>query len=222
MIKAVVETAKSMEGVNTRDTNRFRVITVGGFSEFYPLRVLLGEVFNTECDGAAVFDTLLVGDDKWLAVSMGACLVAANKIELEETVPFTFGVITYDQNGNPNYRPLMEAGRQLTHYKDPVFAPLTFSTQRNSNDGNTLERGGTGSISFYHEIAGNKTPLPMKKSFEDTLPDHRNATWWRLGCVLESGGIVILIESDTGKIKSVRTPRLMAMIDRKNLSEHDS
>ncbi len=202
-VETVLAQAKALENIDTRDPDKFRVVMVGGFSEFAPIRRLLAEIFRVESGTPEVLNSYLTANEKWLAVAKGACLVAANAIDVKPTCPFTFGITSY-VGQRPYHVPLARLGDPISQYAEARYADTEFKLAE-------MSASEARSITFFIERAGKPIELPMKTEFSLALPDYRHARSWRLGCVLEEGTAILKLLSDTGHPKSIRMGDFMAM-----------
>ena len=86
--------------------DNFKIALVGGFVGCYFVRAQLYEIYNM--DAYASNDPRIKNistDKKEQAISLGAALIAADKVKLQKTARYSIGLMSFDINGNrrPNY-----------------------------------------------------------------------------------------------------------------------
>ena len=202
----VLSDALSCEGIALTDVARFRVVTVGGFSQFKPIQQLLHTYFTARCGDEKVLLSGIVGRDRWLAVSKGACLVAASVIDVNQACPFTFGVVSY-VGTQAHSHTLMEAGEPIALLRSPRYLEAEFELAR--FDAAPDAR----SITLFIENAGSLTQLQMTNEFSAVLPDFGLARSWSLGCQIDNSSVLLAIKSDRGGTTMVRMGRLLRMAE---------
>lgn len=195
-----------------RDPQRFRVLMVGGFSEFYPIRELVHSMFNREYGCPRdVFETHFNIMDSWSATAQGACLVAAKKVTVIQNCPYTFGIISFNKDGEKVPNPLMQRGAALEDYARPKYLDLTFKLF-------DLSRIDDGLVRFYIERAGERTEMHGRRAFSEILPDFGKAAEtneWQFGCKCENGLITVFIRnSATSRIRNMRVGRFFEVMER--------
>lgn len=177
---------------NFANPNDFRVLMVGGFSEFYPVRRFVEDTFREkfDCEGE-VFQNHFDRDDRWSAISLGACLVAANKVKVDELCPCTFGIVTFGETEEDlNYNPLLKRGDPVDRYDQVVyFEGGLFGADH-------LNESAAPSITFYFERAGDRIAMKGQTGLLQLLPDFGTAQSWKFGSKIEDGVIFIYILSD--------------------------
>lgn len=205
-IKAVLEHAKQLENIDTSRPDRFRVVTVGGFSEFPPIQNLLRKIFLAESGTTEVLEThFMSNSDRWLAVAKGACLVSSGTSIVKPTCPFTFGLTAYVKR-TPHKFPLLELGQPIARYEKKQYLETEFElAQLSTPEANSLE--------FFIDRAGVGIPLRMTQEFRKTLPSFGRASSWKLGCVLDEGSALLLIQSNLGEETTIRMGNFMAMME---------
>jgi len=206
-ISQVLSDACTKVKIAVDDPKRFKVVPIGGFSQFYPIQRLINTHFGVAQPGpGTIIYTGIKGPDRWQAVSKGACLVASNVIQINRTCPFTFGFVYYDQT-EPYDQYFMRTGAEVRPYRTPKFLDEWFRLAVDP------AKPDARSIVLFIENGGNRILLPMAKSFEQTLPDHGNAKRWQLGCKVDNGTVWLALKSETGESKTIRIGKLLRMIE---------
>jgi molecular chaperone DnaK len=199
--------AKSIEpSLSFTDTNRFRVMTVGGFSEFALVQAVLREVMSRICQGQRVMSDALPPGERWLSVAKGGCLIAQRQTKVEEVCPYTFGLIFFDQGSAvPRYRPMIKQGDPAHLYAQPQMLQAGFSLQG--------ANPASAQIKFYLEQAGRIMPLTYAKSLDGVLPDFNSAKSWQFGCSVALGIVQVEVLSDRGGRKMIPMGDFLALLD---------
>ncbi len=205
-VEAVLAQAKRFENIDTKLADRFRVVTVGGFSEFPPVQNLLKEIFLKESGTTAVLEAHFVeNDDRWLAVAKGACLVASGTSTVKPTCPLTFGVTAYVKT-EPHKFPLLELGKPISGYDVKKYLETEFELAR-------LTAPDADSLEFFIDRAGTSIRLRMTQKFHEVLPDFGRASSWRLGCVLDEGTALLCMKSNLGREETISMGNFMSMME---------
>lgn len=106
--------------IKTEDSQQFRVVMVGGFSNFYPVRDTIKGVFQSTTGADRRFQSLTL-EDTALAISKGAALIANGVYTVTQNCPVNIGVKVYDQNGNEIDIPILRKGEDIGCYEKPVY-----------------------------------------------------------------------------------------------------
>ncbi len=206
----VLDHAGKKEEIAIKEPSRFRIVAVGGFSEFYPVQQLIEGILKEREIPAGVLQAHMSRDDKWLAVAAGASLYASDTIKVNKTCPFEFGVVSY-LNGVEQLNPLMRRDDPLETYEQPNFLHQEFGLNPIGND---LQKGGDNhSLIFYVDRAGEPQRKHMKPDFAQSLPDFSAAEWWHVGILLHKGSVLLLLRSNTGVPKAFRMGEVFSMVD---------
>ncbi len=111
------------------DPRRFRVVLVGGFSQYYLVRRLIMDQFASVTDSDKRFESILVLEDVALAISKGAALIANHNVLIRKINQVDLGVVaTSYQNGRTveNTYPILRKGQDITDYFTPTYHEETF------------------------------------------------------------------------------------------------
>ena len=79
-------------GIDSENSDIFRVVMVGGFSNFYLSKRSVKEFFHADDDDRR-FQTHFKADDIALAISKGAALIAEDVINIDETYPLSVDLV---------------------------------------------------------------------------------------------------------------------------------
>lgn len=173
------------------DASSFKVLMVGGFSEFFPVRRAVRHYFTMRAGSADVVSDELDPGERMQAVSFGAALVAGDVVKLNQYPPFTFGVIYY-VGEEQFHEPLIPKNVPLAFFTEPQISNLALHVAELT--------GETPIVSFYYEIIdGERLPLPLRLPLEQVLPNYPHAKTWKFGCQVRAGNIELLIVPASGK-----------------------
>ena len=84
-------------GIDANNSDKFRVVMVGGFSNFYLSKRSVKEFFRADDDDRR-FETHFKADDIALAISKGATLIAEDVINIDETYPASVDLVVKMMN----------------------------------------------------------------------------------------------------------------------------
>ena len=111
--------------VVVEDRNLFRIVMVGGFSDFFLVKYAVQEFFGTKASTDKRFDSCFNLEDTALAISKGAALVANDLVEIEMTCPISIGLKTLaeDADGilNSHDEEILKKGTKLSQYSEPQY-----------------------------------------------------------------------------------------------------
>jgi molecular chaperone DnaK len=111
-----------IHNIDRTQKDNFKVLLVGGFSNFYAVEAKVREVFNSPTGTSdkrfkQPFRTI----DRSFAISKGAALIAEKKITVEHTCPYDIGFIMPLPRGDDQYqdvdRPIIKKGTKLPYIK---------------------------------------------------------------------------------------------------------
>lgn len=108
-------------GVDVNDPNKFRVLLVGGFCNFYLVEKTIMDFFGSVVSSDFRFDSTLVDADKNLAIAKGAAILSAGLIVLDTIVPLTIGVTTYDNKRKQIDKIYLNKGVSLEEVEKPKY-----------------------------------------------------------------------------------------------------
>jgi molecular chaperone DnaK len=106
------------------DPRRFRVVLVGGFSQFYLVRRLIMDHFASVSSSDKRFESVLLLEDVALAISKGAALIANHNVLIRKINQVDLGVVaTSYQNGRTaeNNYPILHKGQEISAYFTPTY-----------------------------------------------------------------------------------------------------
>jgi molecular chaperone DnaK len=113
--------------IKTEDSQQFRVVMVGGFSNFYPVRDMIKSFFDSKTEADQRFQSLTL-EDTALAISKGAALIANDVYTVTQNCPVNIGFRAIDQNLKEIDKLILEKGKDLDCYQQPVYMERRIST----------------------------------------------------------------------------------------------
>jgi len=113
--------------VDSKAPEHFKVLLVGGFSNFYSVEKEVRESFDARSgDIDKRFEQPFAVSNRALAISKGAALIAAGEFDIIHTCTNTYGYVRYGTNESyeviPFYIPVIEKGIDIKKLNEPVFA----------------------------------------------------------------------------------------------------
>lgn len=177
-------------GINTETSEEFRVIMVGGFSNFYLSYSEVKTFFNSITDSDTRFQTDFSLEDTTLAVSKGAALIASKNVKIDETYPMTIGIDLYKAT----------LSGELEKFKEPIFKKgeivkahtVSFSEAKIKN---------TNKIPIFIDNGKHSFPIQLDRHPENIFPNYslENNTW-QIGFSIDKNSFFYLhIKDISGK-----------------------
>lgn len=136
-----------MHHVEEENGERFQVLLIGGFSNFYGVEYKVRQAFGSEpSDEDDRFGSywlenrgrvnIFVKEDRSLAVSKGAALIAADVVSVDPTCPYNIGISIFHGGMNPDEGEwlnitLLEKGKSLKDCMVPQFYNKKFTVNNN-------------------------------------------------------------------------------------------
>ncbi len=111
----------SQHNIDTSNPDKFKVLLVGGFCNFYLVQNTVKEFFASEVSQDFRFDDSFIDADKNLAIAKGAAILSANLISIDTVVPLSVGIITFDENKNKIDKVYLKKGTPLEDSKNIDF-----------------------------------------------------------------------------------------------------
>lgn len=113
--------------VDSSNQNNFKVLMVGGFSNFYCVEETVRNFFGSKAGLVDKrFDTEMNLKNRSMAISRGAALIAQKIVKVEHVCTHNIGYIVYKPDENYQWYPVdinvIQKGRKITEVHDAVFA----------------------------------------------------------------------------------------------------
>jgi len=175
----LIESLKDMNkffqhhGVDDKDLEHFKILMVGGFSNFYCVQKTVRDYFqSTIGEEDDRFKNCLTTVDKTLAISYGAAVIANNLVEITYTCPYTLGIRVYIQTGiENNYAfqerdiDIIQKGEKIDGILGPVFSniKLGLNIQKLSVTSRSM-------IIYIHDGV-NKRYIALDQNIENLFPN---------------------------------------------------
>jgi molecular chaperone DnaK len=126
MTKALSEMKEYLNAhhVDINNSDEFRIVMVGGFSNFYLVKQSIMDFFESKTLSDKRFDSHFDLEDASLAISKGAALIANDMIELDVTCPISIGLkVKSDMNGflEDVDIAILRKGGKISEYAEPIF-----------------------------------------------------------------------------------------------------
>lgn len=174
-----------------------KVILVGGFSKFPLVQQAVGEFFNEDVfDDPKLMDLgTLSRDDMAFAISYGACLVAADRVQVTEIYEHTIGIVAYStQTGERTELELIRARQSLNALEETAFYVAEDGQRRRFKI-----TSGSVEATIFIKLSGSddrEDKLVRRLSLEDVPNSHVPGNHWFLGTFVDKSKIPYLVLKD--------------------------
>lgn len=166
-----IQTSFSINAVDLDNPDKFRVLMVGGFSNFYLSQKAVKDFFNSKTDSDNRFNTHLTESDITLAISKGAALIANHMVTVEKRYPITIGILYFKKDSEG----------KLSNYIEKVFIKdeLVENTNKVFSKLNIIKAG---NITLYLENDNESFKIKLNKQAEEIFPDFEDSiNSWNIG-----------------------------------------
>lgn len=115
-------------GVDSSSQEHFKVLMVGGFSNFYCVEEAVRNAFNSRTGLVDKrFDQVFTVNNKSLAIAKGAALIAQKVVKVEHTCTHDIGFIVVRPDDEDRWIDtdikIIKKGMKLSEVSEPIFAP---------------------------------------------------------------------------------------------------
>jgi len=168
-------------GVDVTNADKFRVVMVGGFSNFYLSKRSVKEFFGAD-DEDRRFETHFRADDIALAISKGASLIAEDIINIDETYPISVGLIVKIMNSKgfveEHYISIFKQGDSVQTYE------VSYIDKRISQAGKLI-------FAFDNEDKKSSFKIKIDKDVHELYPNfNRINNKWQIGFSIDSSNFI--------------------------------
>ncbi|MCL2196181.1 MAG: Hsp70 family protein [Treponema sp.] len=211
----------SVYNINSNAPENFKVLLVGGFSNFYAVEKEVRESFGvTSGNIDKRFEQPFEIKNRTLAISRGAALIAAGEFSIEHTCTHNYGYVTYglgkeSDNLIPYFNPIIKKGENLKKYSEPLFA-----------DRKEYVKHPAGKLFIYIDDgrpnnAGRSQPIPLGESVKELFPNVDNDyadKWYQIGFSVSRNQIpTIYIKDKHGTV--ISSTSLNKLIEKIGISQ---
>lgn len=171
----------------------FRVLMVGGFSNFILCRQTIRRFFGGESTQDRRFDTAFNAMDTALAIAMGAALIANEQSRVEYACPITVGVQAKDPNRDfaKVDIPILRKGEEASRYRQPCFAAQRFEV--------LAQRSFQGGLTLFFDVGQNRRRyLRVVGTLRELFPSTDGGKRWRIGFSIDQDQLFHLHIQDEG------------------------
>ena len=201
-----VYTGKDPCTVEAGEQNDFKIALVGGFGSFYFVQKQIEEIFNIDDMMTDRRTSGLSVTQQEKAVSFGAALLAAGKVILKKTAPYSLGLQVRNKYA-PNKRHLIYAipfNHVIEDKNDICYIREDDGTMAKFM---SISQEGLRLISYDKPDTDKGYPMKMKPELLDTLRSIPNTGAWYIGFSLDENLLVTMhIISVTDKTKDFQYP----------------
>jgi len=202
--------------VDSKSPECFKVLLVGGFSNFYAVENEVRKSFDAESIDIDIrFDQPFEKRDRALAISKGAALIAAGEFDIVHTCTNSYGYVIFGTKESdelvPIYIPVIEKGTDIKKLNEPIFA-----------DRKEPFRGKEGKLSIFIDD-GRPDNIGRKKyeldeSVKELFPnvdDNDSDKWYQIGFSVSKSQIpTIHIRDKHGLVTPTSLNKLIEKIGR--------
>ena len=179
--------------IDSTNSDTFRVVMVGGFSNFYLSKRSVKEFFYADDDDRR-FETHFKADDIALAISKGAALIAEEVINIDETYPLSLNLVVKMMNEkgfvSEETIPIFKKGATVTTHS------VEYINKRISQAGNLI-------LAFDNGKKGCNFKLKLDKDTQELFPNfNRPNNKWQIGFSIDDSSFVYVHIKD--KYNAVR------------------
>ena len=180
----------ALHGVDRHDQQRFRVLLVGGFSQFYLVEDAIRRHFSSRIGADDKrFDSCFSHLDRSLAIAKGAALVAAGIMEVTPTCPLTLGIRIRVCGQVGQYHVfddvLWQQGDELGDLA-PKWGKIAISM------------GGSG-VELFAGDGNQRHYMVLKNNLDDILPNYgQQRNTWKIGLSVDRDQIIRFHARDKG------------------------
>lgn len=115
-------------GVDSSSQDKFKVLLVGGFSNFYCVEETVRRFFGSRCGlNDKRFDQVFTLNNKSLAIAKGAALIAQKVVKVDHTCTHNIGYIAVRPDDQDRWIDtditIIKKGMKVSEAKEPIYAP---------------------------------------------------------------------------------------------------
>jgi len=202
-----------VHNIDSKKPDNFKVLLVGGFSNFYSVEKEVRESFDAKSgDIDKRFEQPFEIKNRALAISRGAALIA-EEFDIVHTCENSYGYVRYGTNESyevvPHYMPVIEKGTDIKELNKPIFA-----------DAKEYVRHKGGKLKIFIDDgrsnhAGRKT-YTLEESIKELFPnvdDNDRDKWYQIGFSVNKNQIpTIHIKDKHGSVTSTSLNKLIEKI----------
>ena len=190
-----IEEYFTVYGIDINNHDEFRIVMVGGFSNYYLSEKIVKGFFGSVTDADRRFETHFTLEDTTLAISKGATLIANKFIELDETYPMTIGLVLFTINSNGEREEIQQEvfkKGNLVDVHNICYSDLTITN--------------TGKIILFLDNGRTAYKIKLDKNPEDIFPNHNlDNNKWHIGFSMDKNSFFYLYLKDkSGEEKTTK------------------
>lgn len=185
-----IEKYFNVYGINKNNHNEFRIVMVGGFSNYFLSQNAVRDFFDSKTDSDRRFETNLTLEDTAFAISKGATLIANEFVTLDETYPMSIGLVLFRINNSG----IKEELKKIIFKKgNKVINNKVHYTNHNIIS--------TGRIVLFLDNGRTSYKIKLDKNPEDIFPNYDlENNSWNIGFSMDENSFFYLyIKDKSGK-----------------------
>lgn len=190
----------------------FKIALVGGFGGCFFVKAQLYEIYNMDANAKNDPRVKHISTNKMeLAISLGAALIAADRVRLQKTAKYSIGLYASDASGR--FKPYYGIKyHQIVVPNKPYFM-LRDDSKRDEPGNRVVYANLTGIKQFMIEFSGNLDsgrPMSLTPVMLDKLKDLPEMHFWNCGFSVDDSDVVSfhILPSGSEDISNGKTIRL--------------
>jgi len=200
--------------VDSKAPEYFKVLLVGGFSNFYAVEKEVRESFDAKSgDLDKRFEQPFEIRNRALAISRGAALIVAGEFDIVHTCTNSYGYVTYGINESdelvPLYTPVIEKGTDIKKLDKPIFADKKVSVNNKEGKLRIFIDDGRPNNAGRNKYALEESVTELFPNVDDNDSDK----WYQIGFSVSKRQIpTIHIKDKRGSVTSTSLNKLIEKI----------
>lgn len=194
------------QAINTEDSEHFHVVLVGGFSNFYLVRQMIRQFFNSKTEADSRFLNYFDLTDTALAISKGATLLANENFAVQVTCPVSLGIRIKNQLLQEIDITLLEMG----HFIEDYFQPNYFKGKITVLSEAVLN---TFALTLFIKTEQQTHYFSLQGHLRDIVPNPQIGNQWRVGFAMDKNVLFYLcVEDKSGEQKRTSLGKLQQLM----------
>ncbi|EIJ43623.1 molecular chaperone [Beggiatoa alba B18LD] len=196
--KALANMAHLLEkqAIDTENAEKFHIIMVGGFSNFYLVRRAVRDFFHSKTEADERFKAYFDLTDTALAIAKGAALLATNHFQLDLLCPINVGIRAKNQFLEDTDILLLSKGTPLQEALQPHFFQHWLGVMSEQ----ALEKL---SLTLFLDVGEKRRYIDLQGKLRDFIPNPHAHNQWQVGFAMDENTLFTLHIKDKSGIEKV-------------------
>jgi molecular chaperone DnaK (HSP70) len=178
--------------IDTNNSDKFRVVMVGGFSNFYLSKRSVKEFFYAT-DNDERFETHFKANDIALAIAKGATIIAEGKINIDETFPVNLDLVVQRVNA----KNVAEEKTINIFKKGEIVKKHTVSYVKINRQNIRIRQAGNIVLLLDNGNEGGKYKIHLNKNIQDIFPHYNRVNnEWYIGFSIDENSFMYVYVYD--------------------------